>query len=169
MLSYHSAQAGCIAGHCSVAVEGGSKRVDEVVAGDVLANGARVVCVVKTVCSNATPMVLLKNDLLLTPYHPVFDNGTWDFPINLGKSDLYHVDAVYNFVLDSQHEMEISGYKCLTLAHGRTDSDVVSHPYFSFSILQDLKNSDGFSEGLVVIDGVFRSVESDLICGISVV
>lgn len=49
-------------------------------------------------------MVTLKNNLKLTPYHPVIDeNGEWKFPIDISDFKLENCEAVYSFLLKERN------------------------------------------------------------------
>ena len=115
--------------------------------------------------------------LLITPYHPVafceeraigpqaigpqaigpqaigpqaIEPRVWYFP---GELDEIIANcpcaAVYSFVLDAVHVMEIGGFDCITLGHGFTE-DKAAHPYFgTAAVLADLAQLPGFAQGLV--------------------
>jgi len=132
--------------------------------------GAKVVCVVKTRFENGkTELVRLTGGLVATPYHPVRMNGTWQFPIQIGKVEERVCPAVYDFVLETGHVMLINGIECITLGH-EFEGEVIQHPYFGTKrVLEDLKNMSGWSEGAVVLTaGVsfVRSEHTRLVCAV---
>jgi hypothetical protein len=63
-------------------------------------------------------------------------------------------DAIYNFVLNQGHLLQINGVTTCTLAHEFTEA-VVAHPYFGKrvegkrNVMDDLVVSAGFDEGYI--------------------
>ena len=89
-----------------------------------------VVTVVKINCKdNCIQLVELEGGLLVTPKHPVKINGSWIKPMEIAAQRIRTCSAVYNFVLDDGHIMEINGIECVTLGHGFV-SEKVKHSYF---------------------------------------
>merc|ERR1719273_2403760 len=125
---------------------------------------ATVLCVVKTnMPTGKCDLVSLpKSDLLLTPWHPVRLKGVWKFPADVSCITTQKCDAVYSFVLDSQHVMVINNVECVTLGHNFTENKVVAHPYFgSRKIVDDLKNCDGWQIGLIEFGGPSLTRDSE--------
>lgn len=84
---------------------------------------ARVLCVVKTELPNkSAELVRINDDLLITPWHPIFYSAKWVFPSKVGSLQRLHCDAVYNFVLERDHVMFIGGVPCVTLGHMLRDA-----------------------------------------------
>lgn len=133
---------------------------------------SRVSCVVKTLCSNnKAQLVELEGGLKLTPYHPVRIQGKWSFPCDLGSVEIVACPAVYSFVLEENHVMVINGVECVTLAHGFTGDNVVSHPYFGTErVLDDLKEMDGWENGQVVLRTgcLVRDTKTGLVSGLRI-
>jgi hypothetical protein len=158
----------CFHGDCTVSVviadesglpKSATKSVSDLRRGDVVATGgascATVVCVVKTLCDGGmTDLVELDGGLALTPYHPVNINGKWTFPKDVASPSLVRCDAVYSFLLDNVHTIEINGLTCICLGHGIEGDPVVSHPYFGTNqVVDDLKKFQrGWDKGLVVFN-----------------
>ncbi|KAL0223828.1 hypothetical protein P9112_003218 [Eukaryota sp. TZLM1-RC] len=165
MRSYYDTSGVCFAGECLVDTANGLKRVDELKKGSVLSNGSTVVCVVKSVCKKQTELVSI-GELMITPYHPLLIDGDWKFPIGIAESKVMDVDYVYNFVLDSNHTMTVSGFECVTLGHGLFVNEVVSHEYFGDRVVDDLRSMRGFENGIVSVEGVERNVSDGRICGL---
>ena len=58
---------------------------------------------------------------------------------------------VYNLVLDSNHILVVDGVECITWGHDYQE-DVVRHAYYgSQAIINDLKNTAGWSRGRINI------------------
>lgn len=176
MASYHNTYGGCFHGDSKVHMSNGSfKKVKEIRKGDQIfdRNGrsSTVACVVKLLArNNEMEMVTLKDGLCVTPFHPVSQPGqSWDFPLNLGKVQKISCEAVYDFVLDSNHSVMINDMACVTFGHQFTDS-VATHSYFgSQQIVNDLKEFSTYADGLVTLpaDCFVRDQESSLITGMN--
>jgi Mg-chelatase subunit ChlD len=158
----------CFSGECLVAMDDGTSiLVKEVKKGDVVKGGATVICVVRTNTSRKVDMTRV-GELLVTAWHPMRgDAGQWVFPCEVEGAETVagSCDAVYNFVLDSRHEVTVGGRNLVTLGHGLT-GPVVAHPYFGTrEVIEDLEMSSGFSKGLVRLVGTVRGADG-LVCGL---
>eukprot|EP00041_Stephanoeca_diplocostata_P041916 m.9475 g.9475 ORF g.9475 m.9475 type:complete len:1095 (-) comp6919_c0_seq1:465-3749(-) len=147
---------------------------------------ATVKCLVVTrVSRHSTFFVSFPGGLLVTPYHPVRVplgckdkaegrcakttwSGRWCMPQSLYPVHEYGgCNAVYNVVLDRGHVLTINGIDCITLAHGITNHEVLSHPYLGTTrIVDDLANCPGWKEGRVVIADMLRDPVTSLLCGL---
>ena len=124
---------------------------------------------VRTECanSNASP-VQLPGGLLVTPWHPVMDQGSWEFPIYLAESVQRPCEAVYSFVLETGQSMNINNVMCITLAHGITLDPVASHPFYGTTkVLEQLCVMPGWRQGLVQLKTgcIARDPTTGLACG----
>jgi Mg-chelatase subunit ChlD len=180
MHAYHNAAGPCFAGECLVQMASGTKKqVRDIVRGDVVmvpTGPAEVECVIKTHCVDGKEdLVIFPSGLRVTPYHPVLHNGNWRFPIDLHPIHrIVPCDAVYNFVLRTEHVMVIQGVPCVTLGHGIIGDEVVSHAYFGTSrVVADLRAMRGWHAGLVELYPVLcaggscmlRDKATGLVCG----
>jgi len=174
MSIYNNPSNGCFDGECTVLMADGQvKRAKEVSKDDLVSSGegkaARVLCVVKMECENGRArMVELEGGLIITPWHPVRMDKKWCFPNEVGKVVDRWCQAVYNFVLDSEHVMVINDVECVTLGHG-FEGDVVQHPYYGTErVLLDLRSMRGWEAGLVELGTgcVLRNEETGLVCGL---
>jgi Mg-chelatase subunit ChlD len=153
MSSYYDPTGGCFGGNSQVHMQGGIyKLVSQVHRGDVLSNGARVVCVVKTIVTKGQKPMVNVNGLAITNWHPVLINNEWVFPVEQFGSRVVDIEMVYNFVLDRHHIITINDIECCTLGHGFTDNDVISHPYYGTNkIIDDLRKMNGWNQGEIII------------------
>ena len=85
------------------------------------------------------------NNLLITPWHPVFINGVWKHPADIAPINEYDISTVYNLIINKDHIIEIDGVYSCTLGHG-LKGNVIEHEYFGNKelILRDIKNQPGF-------------------------
>ena len=171
MQNYYNQSSACFAGNCRVSIPGNlTKRCDEIQKGDVILTGndatsvSRVECVVRSTLDN--PSYLIKvGSLISTPYHPIKQQGSWVFPIDVGSKERFtSIDYVYSFLLEKEgnsgkrgESMLIENVQCITYAHGIQGDSVASHEFFGTENVVDvLQQMDGFETGLVTISGVQR-------------
>ena len=171
MNAYYDSACVCFSGDSLVSMIDGSLRpCSEILRGDQLLDGAKIVCVVKTICPEGLQsLVRLSADLQITPWHPICtDAGKWTFPLHLAPVSVEPLEATFNFVLDQKHEMLIGGVRCCTLGHGVTDdsTDIRSSVYWGRDVVSDLASMPGFDEGFVTIaaPAIERSPTSGLVC-----
>jgi len=175
MAAYNNCAGPCFAGECLVAMGGGQpdRRVDSIKQGDLVQSAdrteVRVACVVRTECANSiASLVQLPGGLLVTPWHPVMDQGSWEFPIYLAESVQRPCEAVYSFVLETGQSMNINNVMCITLAHGITLDPVASHPFYGTTkVLEQLCVMPGWRQGLVQLKPgcIARDPTTGLACG----
>jgi hypothetical protein len=156
----HSAAGPCFLGASLVSMADGSKKpCDQIRPGDRDAAGYVIRCVIKTEVPYADIVELGDGPGGFTLWHPVFVNGHWTHPADLGQVKRVTTDAIYNFVLDGPDDerpgvLIINGIMTCTMAHGFT-GPVIGHPYFgrrepgSRNILDDLQAQDGWATGYI--------------------
>eukprot|EP01103_Thecamoeba_quadrilineata_P002826 TRINITY_DN12694_c0_g1_i1.p1 TRINITY_DN12694_c0_g1~~TRINITY_DN12694_c0_g1_i1.p1 ORF type:complete len:683 (+),score=129.30 TRINITY_DN12694_c0_g1_i1:137-2185(+) len=147
------------------------KRVDLIKKGDVLlieGKEATVRCVVLTSYPRGADVVIL-NGLKLTPFHPVFFGNSWQFPALIPglRIEPFDGNVLFDFVLENEHAAIINGVKCVTLAHGRNDDEVLKHDYFGTEkVIEELSKVRGWSDGRVVVPKLVRDPLSKLVVGL---
>lgn len=127
-----------------------------------------VECVVKTTLSSPVHMVALESEIeepvLLTPYHPVFHNGKWQFPCTLARANKYRINAFYNLILKRRSNVWLNGVIAITLGHGIKKDPVAYHHYFgSQLVIRDCSMMPGYDSGLIDLQKCtyIRSVLND--------
>lgn len=164
----NSAGGPCFLGASRVKMaDGTQKRCDEIQPGDVDAAGYRIRCVVKTLVPYADVVKLGSGEGGFTLWHPVFVDGRWQFPADVGNVERVQTDAIYNFVLehtdivrgvleeDRPGVLIINGIMTCTMGHGFT-GPVIGHPYFGKreadkrNIIDDLREAPGWDRGYIV-------------------
>lgn len=156
MSSYMNASGGCFAGVGSVEMSDGTfKHVKNIKKGDIVRtrDGSAVVkCVVKTkVEEGHLDLININNNLFITPYHPIYIDGVWEFPINLKFPIDFETNYVYDFVLDHGHTVFIDDIECVTLGHSFKQDKVQHHYFGSNKVIQDLSEHPDYKSGQVVI------------------
>ena len=196
MAATNSADGPCFLGASRVKMaDGMEKRCDEIQAGDVTSAGYRIRCVIKTIVPHADVVRLENRDSRpagampieesggFTLWHPVFTNGEWHHPADVGSVERVITDAIYNFVLEWNtayrgHKMDsgeeeyratrpgviiVNGIMTCTMGHDMT-APIVSHPYFgSEAVIEDLKAQPGWDTGRIVWRNV--RIERDAVSG----
>jgi hypothetical protein len=159
MRQFNNASGGCFGSNTIVKLFNCcSVFISDLRTGMVLSNGAIVKCVVKNIHNNSTPLVWFKKEnLYLTPWHPVRYEGKWQFPNDLldGEDIILTNNSIstYNFVLDTLHCIPFDNIDACTLAHGFTDNQVISHDFFgTHHVIDTLEKMEGYWEGYIVID-----------------
>ena len=150
MSVYNNSDDSCIDGSCSTILKDGSTvRIDSLSKGDILYNGATIICVIKTHTKDGHSNLVHIGNLRITQYHPVYVNNIWYFPSDLGEPVYTPCDYIYSFILDEQHVINIEGIDCVALGHGFTESKV-QHNYFGTdAVIRDLSCMPGYDKGLL--------------------
>ena len=120
---------------------------------DGAVGNATVVCLLKTIVpSGKAELVSLGSGLKITPWHPVFVDEEWQFPINLGAVKEEACDAVYSVLLDKTHVFLVNDVWCIGLGHSYEDG-ILKHAYYgTTAIISDMMDMNGWKEGLVKRD-----------------
>ncbi len=176
--SFYNQSGGCFLHDTLVKLyHGGVIPVQNITKGTLLSSDGKVstvVCVVKIKFSGIVRQFKDYNTTSLTPYHPVyFEENKWVFPHDSDKFNDVQVNDVYvyDFVLDSNHIIELSGgIKAVTFGHG-IEGNVVSHQYFGTDlILNDLVKHEGWNNGLIQLDEneykFIRDEKTNLVVGL---
>jgi hypothetical protein len=153
----------CFHGDSLVKMANGQmKEIRSIRKGDVVytRNGpATVKCLTVSQTNGKTELVNV-NGLLVTPYHPVKVNGEWKFPTDVADVEMKECEAVFNLVLDKNHSININGVEAVTLGHD-FKGPVVGHEYFgSQKVINDLKNTEGWKDGIVFVYGGKKESET---------
>ena len=146
---FYNAYGGCFNGDAFVELNNGKKRkVKYLKKGDVLSNGATVVCLVENKINKFENVVKI-NDVYFSLYHPIEYKGEWVFPCEHFKVIRKFIDSWYNLVLKNKHEVLLNGVKAITLGHNRTDG-ILKHPYFGTKkVIDALKKYDTYAQGFI--------------------
>ena len=170
---YMNQSSGCFTGDSLVELANGMKiQMKHLQPNMKVKGGFPVRCVVKY--KTTTPdIVWMTSTFGITPYHPfrkVGESLAWRFPMDVKsvKEKDVGVGMVYNAVLDRGHVLNVEGYECVTLGHGKRGK-VVGHTYFGTQkCVEDLKRMDGFEQGVVCFEkAAFVRNASGLICSVS--
>lgn len=176
MAAYHDRYSGCFDVACQVRMADGSlKAAGEVRAGDHVAScgrdGAEVICVVKTpVDGDLLDMVELPGGLRITPHHPVWSQGSWQFPADLATAQKTSCEAICTFLLEEgAHEVEIQGVRVVSLGHGLREG-IAAHPFFGSrsAVESELQKFPTYATGTVELGpmSAIRDPETGLVCGL---
>lgn len=147
------------------------KQLKSLKKGDVLANGAKIECIVETKLNRYTEMVKVE-DVWITPYHPVQSQSKWVFPCTLANVQRVYTNSVFSFVLDSVHVMEVFGtadgtnacVPTITWGHKIKGDPILEHEFFGDKIVEELQSKkNAWENGYMCItyyDPFFRTDEA---------
>ena len=145
---FYDASGGCFNGEAIVELKNGKKKVKDLKKGDILSNGAKVVCLVENKVCKYEKVVKI-NNVYFTLYHPVEINGEWVFPCEHFKVTKKYINYWYNLVLNNKHEVILNGVKAITLGHNRKEG-ILKHPYFGTNkVIDALKKYDSYNSGFI--------------------
>ncbi len=145
----YNAYGGCFTGNAFVEMnKGNKKKVKDLRKGDILLNGAEVLCVVENKINKVENVVCI-NDVCFSLYHPIEIKGKWVFPCQCFKVEKKFIDSWFNLVLKNKHEIELNGIKAITLGHNRTEG-ILKHPYFGTKkVIEALMKYDTYKKGYI--------------------
>ena len=145
----YNAYGGCFTGNAFVEMnKGNKKKVKDLRKGDILLNGAEVLCVVENKINKVENVVCI-NDVCFSLYHPIEIKGKWVFPCQYFKVEKKFIDSWFNLVLKNKHEIELNGIKAITLSHNRTEG-ILKHPYFGTKkVIEALMKYDTYKKGYI--------------------
>jgi hypothetical protein len=166
---FNNSAGGCISGDSSIQLYNGKiKLVKDITKSDIvksLSGYSEVLCVVRTKYNKKINMIKLESGLIITPWHPIFYNDEWQFPINIKQAQLLYCDYVYNFITKDNICLVINNLPCVVLGHG-IKNNICKHPYFSsIKSIQDICNHPDYKSGLVTLNekSFCRDINTNLI------
>jgi Mg-chelatase subunit ChlD len=183
MYAVNNAGGGCFLHGSLVKMANGKyRRCEELKAGDLVYNGYKIRCVVKTTLPSVEFVALgtvekgkeMLNVGGFTAWHPVKMGEHWAFPADIGRIQTIHgPTTVYNFVLEQGHTLIVNGITACTLAHDFT-GPVIGHSYFGKRepgvrhVLDDLEAHPDWPAGLIHwAPQIHRDSKTGLITGMS--
>ena len=144
----YDAYGGCFTGNALVELKKGKKKVKNLKKGDILLNGAEVICVVENKINRYENIVCI-NDVCFSLYHPIEIEGKWVFPCQNFKVQKKFIDSWYNLVLKNKHEVILNGVKAITLGHNRKEG-ILKHPYFGTKkVIEALMKYNTYEKGFI--------------------
>ena len=173
MSSFNNRSNPCFSGYNKVkmAYDDSFKYVKDIKRGDHVwtpCGVTTVKLVVKTLCKDNLTDLCKVGNLTVTPWHPIKYEDNWCFPDTLAPARLSQCEAVYSFVLDKYHIMNIENFDVICLAHGYTDG-VLAHEFWGTQkIINNLKSKEGFDDGLVVLKAgcLMNDPKTGLVCAL---
>ena len=145
----YNAYGGCFTGNALVEMNNGyKKKVKNLRKGDILSNGAEVLCVIENKINKMENVVCI-NEVYFSLYHPIEIKGKWVFPCQYFKVEKKFIDSWFNLVLKNKHEIELNGTKAITLGHNRTEG-ILKHPYFGTKkVIEALMKYETYQKGYI--------------------
>lgn len=169
MASYVTNSGPCFLGSCKIKMKDGNYiYVEDLKKGNIVWGGHKILAVLITQVNKEVDMVSFQSGLKITPWHPMklYKNSDWVFPNDVGVTKKMFVDNYYNLVLETGHIVKLNGYLVVTLGHGFTDNEVISHQYFGTqAVIDDLKNHPDWNRGLLFInpENIIRDEKTGLV------
>ena len=65
------------------------------------------------------------NDMLISPYHPIFLFNKWVFPATEFKIHKRFIESYYNIVLESDNTIIINSIPVITLGHNLNTNEII--------------------------------------------
>ena len=154
MEGYYRTDMGCFDGEGNVLLSNNTFiQVKELKKGDKLFNMNNTLCIVECIIKqniNKEIDVCSVNDMLISPYHPIFLFNKWVFPATEFKIQKRFISSFYNVVLNTNDTIVINFIPVITLGHNLNTNIITKHDYFGTSkIRDDLKLIKGYNEGLI--------------------
>jgi hypothetical protein len=154
MEGYYRTDMGCFDGEGIVLLSNNTFiQVKELKKGDKLFNMNNTLCIVECIIKqniNSEIDVCSVNDMLISPYHPIFLFNKWVFPATEFKIQKRFISSFYNIVLNMNDTIVINFIPVITLGHNLNSNDITKHDYFgTCKIRNDLKLVKGYNEGLI--------------------
>ena len=133
--------------------DGTMKQVSDIKKGDRVKTphgSSRVLCVLKTFMEAGVPcMISQVGTLYVTPWHPIRYNDEWVFPQDIQPAIPTVTDAVYSFVIEEHHIMNIENTDVICLGHGYTNG-ILKHPFWgTHKVIESMKRSLGWEKGII--------------------
>jgi hypothetical protein len=156
--SFYNPQGPCFDGNSVVTLENGNPEfVKNIRKGDKVMNSRgnvmEIKYVIKTKIPNKKIVANIINDMIITPYHPVYLNGVWNFPANLKEPAEVECEEIYDFVVDDHHIVTINNVDVITLGHGFTHDKILKHKLFGTSkIIEHLEKVDYNGDRYIVVN-----------------
>ncbi|KAK7544852.1 hint-domain-containing protein [Phyllosticta citribraziliensis] len=167
----------CFAGSCRVQIANGTtipvRKLRPGMAVWTPVGPRKVVAVVKTRARDVTMCQI--GDLWITPYHPIYHEHSWVFPMTVADSVAMQSTNIYSVLLAQHgaphaHAIEVGGVTCVTLGHGlmqKGAQGVRGHPYLGNwqAVFKDLAKLPKERSGKLRAGGIRRDPATGLAAG----
>jgi uncharacterized protein YegL len=128
---------------------------------------SKIKYILQTKCENdKQQFVRLKNNLLATPYHPVFIDNKWKFPIDINDNiETLKCKYIYSISLVNGDSVFINDVQCIALGHNIKNDDVASHNFFGKEIDEQIKQHPDYSLKRIILNpcSLVRNMETNMI------
>ena len=148
--AFNNAYGGCFGGYGVVSMDNNTtKYVKDLIKGNKLDNGATIECVISFENCVVQEMVTL-NNLVITPWHPIYVCGVWKFPADYEPTaHKFTENKVYTFILNKNHMININRVNACTLGHN-FKGPIIQHDFYGTNIvINDLKRFEDYNKGLI--------------------
>ena len=126
--------------------------------------------IVKTECLNGIHEFVKLDNLLITPYHPIYKNNEWIFPIDINPNIIkIECSYIYSIALENGNKVYINKIPCITLGHNIKNDKIAEHPYFGTNkIIEDLEERSFKNSKIITLPvlPMLKNLETNLISSI---
>ena len=94
-------------------------------------------------------MCHLPGGLIITPGHPIKNQGDWIYPKELVEKKSVSCSSYYNLIVNRSHIATINDIDVILLGHNYSEG-ILKHEYLGSSrVISDLMKVSGFQSGYV--------------------
>lgn len=175
---YNNSAGGCFSSDCYVTLNNGYTITAKYLEPNMLIKSidnnnnivsARIVFIYETIVNDYTYMVTLDNQLVITPWHPIYYNDEWVFPSSIKSAKQHYCNSYLTLVLDNYHVVFVNDTPVVTLANEFTNG-ILNHPYYSTSnVINSFKKHNNYNTQHIKVDinnVVYKRDGDGLVCDI---
>lgn len=175
---YNNSAGGCFSSECYVTLNNGYTIHAKYLEPNMLIKSidhnnnivsARIVFIYETIVNDYTDMVTLDNELVITPWHPIYYNDEWVFPSSIKSAKTQYCISYLTLVLDNYHVAYVNDIPVVTLANNFTNG-ILNHPYYSTSnVINSLKKHKNYNKQHIKVDFdkvIYVRDNDNLVCDI---
>lgn len=187
MSTYVDRSGACIGPKCKIKLfDGTLKQMCELTGYELLFNPtnssipSKIKYVVKTKIVNNQIQMCVKDNLIITPWHPIniktWDNENWEFPNNIFKTFTFNIEYVYNIILEpgehnNNYSVLIENVQCVTMGHQLTKfnkfNHILKHSFFgTYNVINSFELfKENYNDKIITINNyiVERGIDDKII------
>ena len=159
MASYNTQSGGCCARGSKIKMADGTiKNVEDIHKNEKVmtinintnkVDVTKIEAVISTKCENNYEYMVEIDNLKITPYHPIYVNEKWMFPIDISEPKKINCFDMFTFVTTDRKPVIVDDHIFATFGHHQK-GDVIEHDYFGTDkIIKDLKCFTTYNFGYV--------------------
>lgn len=179
MSNYVDRYGGCMSPYCYIKLANGThKLLDYLDGSEKLYYDGKIESSIKYIVrSYINGKVIMsrnnKDNLIITPWHPVYEANKWVFPFDVYESIEIELPYVINIILESGYHITINDTKCVSMGHQLTEFNesnmILEHLYYGTNLVIEDVEKFKFSDTDKIIDLIDFHIDRNelgLVCGI---